>query len=367
MAMLNGSAATQLKPNEPPFPNETFSNSSQHPTVASWGLFSSINLAISIGSFLCNLTALAMFFRHPALRTPFNILLINLLLYYAANVVLFLPIEVITNLYPRWWMGPHVCTFYLYGSWALQSSMSCSHCLISLNRIWAVTMPIAYRHHNTRLVAYLSVLAMWVYVNSMLLPGIILDGAYYRLPLETHGCNINTAGQPLWSMIIQILAFDLPVATVILAYPLICIHTFGLRRVGPKISPQAINPDTQTATVPAADGNAAAPPIPLVSLENSAAVARVRWKAVLAQERLRRARKGRRPAFIVVTLMTLATMVFYMPSKLYFTVIIFWQVDWHTFLQIAVILYSLAGVVDPLFVILSIPELRAKVRNLFPF
>ncbi|OWA50760.1 hypothetical protein BV898_15266 [Hypsibius exemplaris] len=325
--------------------NASTVNGTSDPT-ANWTKLSSVSVAIMASSFFSEILVLLTFLRHESLRTAFNIYLICLLVFDLANTCAFLPIQIVSDLYSSWWMGPGLCNLYIYEMWVLQAGMCNFHLLFTLNRIWAVTFPISYRTRHSKRVAVLSALAMLAYVHCLVLPGVILDALYYREPIEADGCLLNTAAQPIWSMAIQIVVFDIPMVIIILAYPIICYRTVGLQGAarGRVRKLRVANLSTNSGTV-------------------SMAGAVVGLKMTLRQ-RLRRMRKGRGPAFIVLTLMTLCALICYVPNQVYFTYVIFFGDDWPDLLRVGNILFALAGVADPLFLVLSLNDLRKKLTKM---
>ncbi|OWA50759.1 hypothetical protein BV898_15265 [Hypsibius exemplaris] len=312
-------------------------------STAVWGSSASFSLTILLITVLANLFVLSAFVCHKSLQTPFHVYLINLLVTYLAYAVLFMPLEVITNLYTTWWLGSAVCTYSIYGIWVFQAGMINSHLLITINRIWAVTFPHSYRLRHTGRVALLSVAGMWICLHCALLPGIILDAMYYRLPEDRTGCMINT-NDTLggWSMAVQIVIYDVPDAIILLAYPIICYQTFVARRarlkhmrvshlssVGTVQRPHSVGPSEQPAP--------------------------------------RLAPKGAGHAFTLLTVMTFCILLCYFPNQVYYTAIIFYQDNWPGFFRISCILFDLAGVIDPLFAVLTFRSLRSKLRRLFRY
>lgn len=159
---------------------------------------------------------------HSTLLTPFNIYLVNLLIGNLLNLFLFFPLNVIHLAYgDHWWLGFSACTLYLYGLLVLNASMGHCHLLITVNRLWAVSFPISYRNRHRKSVAILICLAMWVYLHVTLLPGVIMDAVYYRLPVETSGCSFNaeaTNSQSHWVAFVQIQGYDLPIVFIAVSY-----------------------------------------------------------------------------------------------------------------------------------------------------
>lgn len=170
-------------------------------------------LAVTLnGSVLC------LFSRKKNLRTPFGIHLIFLLSYNFIFAIIQNPLDVVNNLYPYWTLSAQLCSLHIYQTAVVGALTVHSHLLITLNRVWTTT--IAAPDMPTRRSALISCISICAYVHIVLLPGCILDALYYRPTWQTF-CYLNGAAQPGWSKTILILAFFLPEAIILGAYPYI--------------------------------------------------------------------------------------------------------------------------------------------------
>lgn len=171
--------------------NECFGpHKSCHPEIQ-WGVIPIFNLTFMVVNIILNGVVLVHFMRYRGLRTPFSVYLINLLISNLAICFIQNPIKLIANVYLNWTiLSATTCTLNLYGGIVVGGGIMTSHALITASRVWATTWPISYRDTHTKKVAILAVVAMWSYVHMLKLPQLILDGAYYRLPLS-EGCILN--------------------------------------------------------------------------------------------------------------------------------------------------------------------------------
>lgn len=190
-----------------------------------WGFVAIYNLIVTIVSFLANGSVMALLLVNPSLRTPFNIYLMNLV---SANFVfacVVSPAAIINNLYSGWWLALGYCSFLIYCQKVLESGIRVLHSLITLNRVWAIFWPLSYRrHHKVRTVYQICAFA-WLFVLANVLPGLLLDYSYYRLPTVINGtavpCGLNTRAQWSWVLTTQLEFSDLTTLVMIVAYPVI--------------------------------------------------------------------------------------------------------------------------------------------------
>ena len=212
--------------------NATISN----PDSAHWDYSSILSLVITLSGIVSNGTLLIVFIKNRStLITPFNVYLINLLLGNVSNLLFFYPLDIFRQVHGNnWWLGNSMCTFYQYGFFVLNASMGNCHLLIILNRLWAVTLPMSYRHLHRRSVAVKICVGMWIFIHACLLPGVVLDALYYRLPTETDGCQFNVTAQFNWGESTQILNFDIPLILIAVNYLFISYKT--VKRNSKKLS-----------------------------------------------------------------------------------------------------------------------------------
>ncbi|OWA51500.1 hypothetical protein BV898_15980 [Hypsibius exemplaris] len=170
-----------------------------------------------------NAGLLVVFITHRPLWTPFNVYVVNLLVADCCCIALQFPLDFITDLYGGLWpIGEAACSFYVFATTFFQALIFNSHQLIAVNRIWAVAHPISYRHiHSVCTACYLCA-GVWLYVFVGTAPGVIQDSMYYREPADgPFGCMLNTPAQMGWGVAVQIIYFNGPQFTMLLALVLI--------------------------------------------------------------------------------------------------------------------------------------------------
>ena len=181
--------------------------------------FRYIMIILVAGILLANSAVLTAFLRHPNLRTPFNFYLISLLSADIAQSIFDLPFMVMSQFISVWPLGRAACSFSLYAKWVFSAVVRNTHCLISLNRLWALFLPISYRHYHSKTMAACLCVGAWVYVHVFKLPGLLQDALYYRQDGDT--CLVNTTAQTKWAMASQFVVDDAAVFLVIISYPII--------------------------------------------------------------------------------------------------------------------------------------------------
>ena len=324
-----------------------------------WSWTPCSTLFFQISAFCTNGSLLYLFVRVPSLLTPFTIYIVNLLCANFLTTILFYTMELINELYSTWWMGYAMCTFYQYISWIFTDAMCNAHVLIALNRLWAVTFPLSYRRHHKKRFAVIVCVVMWIYLHICLLPGIIMDAMFYRLPMETNGCNLNTDAMKGWSRTMQILLYDVPEAIVLLVFPVVCYKT--LYRFQPRIVPAAVKHSSvqSRAMVIITNESINAP-----SVSNQNGVAGKKLIRSLCCCDLTRS-TGNHHGILALSLMTLTVLICYSPDQIYFTVLIVFGVDIAGMYSIASIMYQIVAILDPIWFVVALPDLRAEFRRLF--
>lgn len=203
--------------------NRTAGNGSSQSMVQHWTYMPICVSFLTVFSISINATVITQYIIHKKLRTPFGILLLNLL---SANLLLATitnPLRVISSLYPGWWIGYGYCTLLMYGLYVINLGSLLAHAAITANRLWAVAFPVSFRHRFSQSFAFGMCAVVWFLAHAINLPGVLLDAVYFRhIPLEVYGCFINAAANSLtpWMLCSQACNF---VATLFIlsAFPFI--------------------------------------------------------------------------------------------------------------------------------------------------
>ncbi|OQV13411.1 hypothetical protein BV898_12363 [Hypsibius exemplaris] len=333
-----------------------------------WTVIPTVALTVLVISVPLNSAILYLFARHRHLRTGFTVYLMNLLAANLLSVLIQIPIYLTANRLPYWWIGGPACTAYIYG-YIIQSGMCNAHALISVNRLWAVCRPLSYRRLHSQRTAWLFCLLMWVYVHSLTLPGVVDDARFYRLPEPIYGCIVNKAAQPGWAFPHQFIVFTLPAVVVFFTYPFICYQMWNRKRfLRVQVAPHSL-PSSRAEAMPLAVitikvtgvDNALVAFDPDPSVGEPANTDRPADVGPLAVDTVRQ--KPR--AFVLLTCLTLGMLVFWVPSIVFYTAIMFREVDWRPLQQIATVLWFLEAVIDPVLFTFALGDLRKAVGAAF--
>ncbi|XP_055343089.1 uncharacterized protein LOC129591455 [Paramacrobiotus metropolitanus] len=263
---------------------------------------------------------------NKSLRTPFNVYIIALLCSNVAFVGTNYTLIILSNVYGPSWIGYAGCTLRLYALYVLAPLVYNSHLMITINRVWALFWPISYRARHSRLTAALISCGVVAYVHILMLPQVLLDHLNYRLPME-NGCRLNSASVLTLTAFTSIWVFNVPTVGIPAAYPLLLWKMWSRRRV------MGRNRTDNNQVIQRPDGKKEA---------------------------------FYRP-FVLLTLYTCSTMVCWLPSFFYYTLLSsFSTVQLGAALyQAQQTMYSLQPVLDPLFFVLTAINLRKYMWRLY--
>ncbi|XP_055348558.1 uncharacterized protein LOC129595538 [Paramacrobiotus metropolitanus] len=123
------------------------------PFEITWSMFAVIRLIIAVIAFFLNTQVLTFYVIRPniCIRSPFSGYLIALLISNILETILYFPFTIIANLGTlnnRFFPGDTGCIASIYGTTLIRSLCLCSHALITINRVWAMTFPISYKDHH---------------------------------------------------------------------------------------------------------------------------------------------------------------------------------------------------------------------------
>ncbi|XP_055349163.1 alpha-2B adrenergic receptor-like [Paramacrobiotus metropolitanus] len=312
------------------------------PPPPSWSFFPVFNLVTFLLVIFLNSGVLVVFIRDKQLRTPFAMYLMNLL---CANIVIAIlqnPLDIVTSYANIWYPGQKACTVYLYASYAISGGIMISHVLITTNRIWAICFPFSYKHFHTKKLAMGVCVGMWCYVHILILPGLIMDGLYYRPPLDIMGCSINLGTQKEWSEAVHWLIYNLAEIIVVFAYPVICFYRIRSRKIVKVTTGNSVPANSNPADT------------------NSAEASNISNKpSQFAGEK----KKERSYAFMVLTLMTCSVAVFWTPIMVFYGLAPYGYFN-YTFYQVARAVYSWECVLDPILFAVAMKDIWKSARRM---
>ena len=117
-------------------------------------------------------------------KDPFTISIIHLLIANIINTVCPQIFEIVALLRSFPALGWGFYETCLYSSYIVHVVVYNSHFFIALNRIWAVSSPIAYRAYQTKRVAVIASISLWAYIHLVFLPAFVRDQVYHTLTLD---------------------------------------------------------------------------------------------------------------------------------------------------------------------------------------
>ncbi|GAV01887.1 hypothetical protein RvY_12526 [Ramazzottius varieornatus] len=330
-----------------------------------WSLSASIALLATVAGGILNTALLTVHAYQRTLLNPFAVYIINLLLVDVVLAVVHGPLNVLEKYFLNWTFGQEACHFYNYLGFTFPSLVIFAHFLIAVNRVWAVTFPFSYRTQHTTKLAVTFCTTTWVVVNLCTIPTAILVSVVRPSSDDnlTLDCTIEPAKAGSWSLILEVVLYDVPLLAIILLYPFVCYKSFFSKR-RQQIRPHSVNTGARSRL--ATNGSTAWGG---VHVSGSGPVSGNEGRAV-AEKRLRvcgRTLNGSPSAFLTLTLMTLSVVVCLIPNEVYYT----WQMmtdsDLMEVYLVVDAMQRLTTVFDPVLIVLGNTELRKMVSSRLPF
>ncbi|GAU87859.1 hypothetical protein RvY_00653 [Ramazzottius varieornatus] len=170
---------------------------------------------IAIGSTLANLSVIIVLFKNPQLRTPVNLMLLNLTVSDLLISVCGTPWTAVAAFHGHWIFGEGLCQAYAFATGVSGIASIGSLSVIALERYWLIT------HSGTisKPVTVLAVFLVWVYALAGMLPTVT---GWSSLELESP----NIACAPNWespefadrSYIVYLIVFALIIPAGIICF-----------------------------------------------------------------------------------------------------------------------------------------------------
>ncbi|GAV01889.1 hypothetical protein RvY_12528 [Ramazzottius varieornatus] len=338
----------------------TTSSSSKDTSATTWSTSACVTVFAIITGGLFNLSVLAIFTSRPTLRFSFGIYLINLLIIDCIIALVYAPFNLLEQLASQWLLGHNACVLRWYLAWVFEGNIILGHFLIAVNRVWAVVFPFSYRIHHSTKVAILLCVSVWILLNILYIPTVIATAGITNSTTEgTPQCTLDVTVIGVWSSLSQILIFDVPILSVILAYPLVCYKSFFSDRKQ-RVAPQAASEanDTRRRTMVRIVGSEGAQ-----QSESQRAGGSGKGKGGGVGRICGRSITGSRTGLVTLTLMTLNVLICLLPNEAYWTMMMVVETDPPGVFTIAETLQRLTTVFDPILIVLGNSELRQIVAN----
>ncbi|OWA51907.1 hypothetical protein BV898_16368 [Hypsibius exemplaris] len=274
------------------------------------------------------------FFKSRLPKTPLNINIVHL---FSLNVVLGLTQQVMNTIgffHPNrggWVLGNRVCDLYMFCNTIFNALIVNTHGVLALNRTWAIMHPFSYRRLNTKTLSLQVIAGLWIYVLLVTLPLWLMDVIAYRKPVETSGCILNSAAQPVYNTVVVLLISTLPVVVVWVAFVAVIVYKIR-RRTILRIRP------VHSGGSGTGNGDPAGSTI---GVRRRLAKERQSWN------------------FLIMTLLTVAVTVCYGPRTILNALRSFTSISWSSDVQMTTgVLISCQVVVDPVLLMLTLKRLH---------
>ena len=308
-----------------------------------WSASAILTLWLIVCGCLSNSIVLLSLFDSRLRKSTFNIYVANLLLTNILHLTLQKPFDLVKDLHSRQWiLGWNWCNFYTYTSCMSNSLIYHAHGLITVNRIWAVMWPVSYKVHHTKTTAVLLWWSIWIYLHILILPEVIADGLYYRFLVNPDFCYLNQANQLGLVQFTQIWCYMLPLVFVPCAYPVI-LYKYCKWMKRRSVAPMLMNNATGSAVVNTKGHDADSGTIPIG----------------------KRRKKYHSSSFITLTMLTISVTICWFPRTMFYTVRAFFDIRNDYFLEVASVIYSLQAVMDPVYFVMALRDVRRAVLRLF--
>ena len=310
-----------------------------------WTASTALSVAIFFIAFCFNAFVLFLFARNANLRTPFTTYIINLLVVNLFTQMFQQRLTIVSHLYSFPYLGHTFCSAFLYGSYVIHSIVYNAHFLITLNRIWAVTSPVTYRHHNSQTSAVICCVFCWVFIHIIMLSGVVSNELYYTVPLE-RGCFIEKSPLRTWFIVEQLLLYNIALSFLILAYPVICFAQIRRLIRRNRLVEISRGSENNITGIQLAIRGSSGPP------------------QVLERARVVGSRKRSLNAFLLLTVLTFSNCAFLMPLTVAYNISTFVLArdEWTRFsvpqlYVITTLLFYVQAVVDPILFTLALADL----------
>ncbi|GAU97028.1 hypothetical protein RvY_08391 [Ramazzottius varieornatus] len=358
----------------------TWTNSTIPFVIPQWGFQDSFSLIMNFVAVTCNSIVLFLFIKDHSVRTSFNYYLANLC---TANL-LFTSVLYAFNqsnlLFPAEHAPIPYCAMVRAMNYLGGGTVNNSHLLIAINRLWAVSWPVAYRrfHRSHTIARPVTICAcMWLYVLAMIVPGIVVDALYFHNQPELHHCQAMVKGPESFAYIANLVVFDVPIAIVFCVYPFVLYKTWvrerarNPKRVGVAVAPGNTSfarsskghPRTQhtsheespTEGKPSAAAVVKAPVVDRHSEEEK------KKKTICCRGR-RKVNPHNSGNFLTLSLLIFGVLVSLSPAQVFYTLTTF-HIDVNKWFPIVWILYSFSPIFDPLLILFTVKSMHAALKN----
>ncbi|OWA52361.1 putative Muscarinic acetylcholine receptor gar-3 [Hypsibius exemplaris] len=193
-----------------------------------------------------NLLIIASFLSEPRLRRPFNLYLFNLAVSDLLVGCIGMPHFAVYTYYDYWPLSYVQCSFWMFCDYLSTTETLWGIVAISLDRAWAVTLPLSYRHQASNRKCLIVIFSSWIISAGIILPGYIRTRSDYTVNSEPYACDWNSDRLPGWASVFYVTVFGewIPVAVTAVSYVVTTTRMYQKTRkqrsrIGLLVSPQA--------------------------------------------------------------------------------------------------------------------------------
>ncbi|XP_055329969.1 uncharacterized protein LOC129582481 [Paramacrobiotus metropolitanus] len=205
-----------------------------------FGMPQILDVVFATVSLLLNgLTCLLILTNYSLLHNAFYLYVLNLSLCIVTSFVVNTPLYLVQSGYNRFWLGEHVCAFYLYGVYIIGPWAIFCHVLITANRFWAIVFPVEYRDFHTPRLAVILCGAAFLMTHVTMLPVVVLREVYGpALQYYRYQCTLSTPSSRMIMTAIAVCATIICVLEVLIvaSYPVILYKYRKQRRLNPAVT-----------------------------------------------------------------------------------------------------------------------------------
>ncbi|GAU89593.1 hypothetical protein RvY_02127 [Ramazzottius varieornatus] len=175
---------------------------------------------------VANFFVILLFFVSSHLRTPFNYYLLNIAVNDFLTGAIDMPYYAFFTYYGYWPLSDIHCTIWMFFDFSVPFASLWGVVTVSLDRFWAVTWPLSYRHHNTVKKAFILIAAGWFINYSAMLPGYVYTRLHYANQSANRTCLWDVEGIPAWALNFPVVVVDIftPMVLTAVFYILIAIR-----------------------------------------------------------------------------------------------------------------------------------------------
>lgn len=204
-----------------------------------------------------------------------------------------------------------------------------AHMIISLNRTWALILPLHYRDRHSKKVALMGCISMWILVHAALLPRFIYDVVHRDFSSSNEKCEFSDRRKN-WLIALQFALYVLPELVILMAFPVIA-YKRRRRKVADHIRAFRIS-DSTTSN-------------PLRQLIQQAPL------------------EGNGQAFVALALLTLSILICWTPKNVFVTITQFRAIEnSEAVYEIMDLISAVQLITDPVMFIMAFPDLRTAVK-----